>query len=262
MNPTLQSIQQKYSLWRICAWAGPVFLVGYVLTWAILGYNVPPDEPSQSLAELYSHYLNNSVRIRLAFVGSVFFIPFYFVFSSVLSRIMQKIEGADGPLSIVEQMGGATTTVVGMVAGICWLTAGYRVEERSAEIVRTLHDFGWLFFDTTYMVTGLQMISMAIVFLSDRRAQPLIPRALSWYSIAVVAAFLPLSLLPFFYSGPFAWSGVFCYFVSLGSWFVWVTVLCVYTFKAIGRLEGEELAAAGLASGAPATDPRTKASFA
>ncbi len=262
MNPTLQSIQQKYNLWRICAWSGPVFLVGYVITWAILGYNIPPDDPSQSLADLYAHYANNSVRIRLAFVGSVFFIPFYFVFGSVLSRIMQKIEGADGPLSIVEQMGAATTTVVGMVAGICWLTAGYRVEERSPEIVRTLHDFGWLFFDTTYMVTGLQMLAMAIVFLNDRRAQPLIPRALSWYSVAVVAAFLPLSLLPFFYSGPFAWSGAFCYFVSLGSWFVWVTILCFCTFKAIRRLEGEELTALGLASGAPATTPVGKASFA
>jgi hypothetical protein len=262
MNPALQSIQQKYRLWRICAWAGPVFLVGYVLTWAILGYNIPPDEPSQSLADLYAHYANNSVRIRLAFVGSVFFIPFYFVFGSVISRIMQKIEGADGPLSIVEQMGAATTTVVGMVAGICWLTAGYRVEERSPEIVRTLHDFGWLFFDTTYMVTGLQMLAMAIVFLGDRRAQPLIPRALSWYSVAVVVLFLPLSLLPFFYNGPFAWSGVFCYFVSLGSWFVWVTLLCVCTFKAITRLEGEELASLGVASGSPATASMGKPSFA
>ena len=242
MSISSTAIKQKYFFWRLCAWAGPVFLIGYLATWAVMGYNVPPFEPGISATDLYAHYLNNTVRIRAAFVLSVFFMPFYFVFSSVISRIMQKIEGPDGPLSIVEQMGGATTVVVGLVAGICWLTAGFRVEERTPEIVRTLHDFGWLFFDTTYMTTGLQMIAMGIIFLNDRRSQPLIPKWLCWYTFAVVAAFLPLTLLPFFYKGPFAWSGMFCYWVSLGTWFVWVLLLIYYVFKSINRLEQEEIA--------------------
>jgi hypothetical protein len=239
-STSMLSNKHKYSLWRLCAWAGPVFLVGYVISWGILGFNVPPNEPSIALPDLYAHYLANSVRIRLAFVLSVFFIPFYFVFSCVVSRLMQTIEGPDGPLAVVEQLGGAATVVVGMVAGICWLTAGYRIEERTPEIVRALHDFGWLFFDTTYMVTGVQMLALGTVFLLDPRSEPLVPRWLCWYTYAVVGMFLPLSLLPFFYAGPFAWSGLFCYWISLGSWFVWLTLLCVYAFRAIRRLEGEE----------------------
>lgn len=233
----------KYSSWRICAWAGPIFVVGYLCSWGILGYNIPPFEPSISIADLQAHYVNNSVRIRVAMVFSVFFMPFYFVLSSVISRIMQKVEGSDGPLSIVEQMGGAVTTVVGLVAGVAWLTAAFRVEERTPEMIRQLHDFGWLFFDTTYMATGLQMLAMAIVFLNDKRSTPLIPRWLAWYSIFVAAAFLPLTLLPFFYGGAFAWSGTFCYWVSLGTWFFWVQLICYYVFKAIGRLEQEEATA-------------------
>jgi hypothetical protein len=242
MNSKNIGVQQKFFLWRLCAWCGPIFLVGYLVSWAVMGYNLPPFEPSISATDLYAHYVNNNTRIRAAFVLSVFFIPFYFVFSSVVSRLMQRIEGADGPLSITEQMGGATTVVVGMVAGICWLTAGYRIEERTPETVRLLHDFGWLFFDTTYMVTALQMVAMAIVFLMDRRSKPLIPNWLCWYTLAVVVAFFPLSLLPFFYKGPFAWSGIFCYWISLGSWFVWVIMLSYNVFKAINRLEQEELA--------------------
>ncbi len=237
------STKQKYFFWRLSAWAGIVFLIGYVSTWAVMGYNIPPFEPSISIDDLFAHYTNNNVRIRAAFVLSVFFMPFYFVFSSVISRLMQKIEGPEGPLSVVEQMGGATTVVVGLVAGICWLTAGFRVEERTPEIVRALHDFGWLFFDTTYMTTGLQMIALGIVFLADTRAVPLIPKWLCWYTFAVVGAFLPLTMLPFFYKGIFAWSGLFCYWVSLGTWFVWVLCLVYYVFKAINRVEQEELAA-------------------
>jgi hypothetical protein len=243
VNTTMGS-SQKYFIWRLCAWAGPIFLIGYVASWGVLGFNIPPLGADTPQADLFAHYVNNSVRLRTAFVLSVMFMPFYFVFSSVISRIMQRIEGREGPLSVVEQMGGATTVVVGLVAGICWLAASFRVEERTPEIVRMLHDFGWLFFDTTYMVTSLQMLAMAIVFLSDRRSQPLIPRWLCWFSIFVVASFFPLSLLPFFYTGPFTWAGTFNYWISLGSWFLWVTMLCYYVFQAINRLEAEELASA------------------
>lgn len=234
---------QRYRILRMCAWAGPVFLIGYLLTWGIMGFNVPPFEPGIGINDLYAHYVNNSTRIRLAFVLSVFFMPFYFVFSSAVSRVMQHVEGSGGTLSIVEQMGGATTTVVGMVAGVSWMAAAFHVEERTPEIVRAMHEFGWLFFDTTYMVTSLQMLALGIAFLMDRRSVPLIPRWLCWYTFAVVAAFLPLTLLPFFYHGPFAWSGLFCYWISLGTWFFWVLFLCYYLFKAINRLEQEELAA-------------------
>lgn len=239
-HPGELSARDRYSILRACAWSGPLFVAGYVLTWGWMGFNIPPLDPGIGINELHAHYLANATRIRAAFVLSVFVMPFYFVFSSVISRIMQRIEGDGGVLATIEQMGGVTTVVVGLVAGICWLTAGFRVEERSPEMVRALHDFGWLFFDTTYMTTGLQMLALGWVFLSDRRPVPLIPRWLCWYTFAVVAAFLPLSLLPFFYGGPFAWNGMFCYWISLGAWFTWVVLLCYHVFKAIGRLEGEE----------------------
>lgn len=237
----------KFSSWRLCAWAGAVFLVGYLGSWGILGMNIPTFDPAISSADLHAHYTDHSMRIRLAMALSVFFMPFYFVFSAVVSRVMQQVEGTDGPLSMVEQMGGALTTVVGLTAGIAWLTASFRVHERSPEIVRQLHDFGWLYFDTTYMCTTFQMIAIAMVFLRDKRSVPLVPRWLCWYSIFVAVIFGPLTLLPFFYSGPFAWSGLFNYWVTLGAWFVWVLCLVVYIYKAVGRIEQEQFAAVPLA---------------
>jgi hypothetical protein len=233
----------KFFFWRVCAWAGPLYLLGYILSWGVLGYNIPPIDPGMSITDLQAHYVDHSMRIRVAMVFSVFFAPLYFVFSSVLSRIMQKIEGPDGPLSIIEQMGGAVTTVVILVGGICWLTAAFRVDERTAEGIRQLHDFGWMFFDTTYMATSLQMVAVALVLLNDKRAVPLFPGWVAWFSIFVAAVFVPITLIPFFLDGPFAWNGLFNYWVGFTAFFLWVTFYSFYAFKAIARLEQEDAAA-------------------
>ncbi len=229
----------NYSTWRVCNWTGLIFAIGYVTSWAIMGYNLPPFEPAISAHDLHQHYTDNNTRIKLAFTLSLFFMPMYFVWSSVVSRVMQSIEGNQGPLSVVEQMGGAPTVITGCIAGVCWLTAGFRIEERTPELVRTLHDFGWLYFDTTFMVTSLQMIAIAVVFLSDKRSTPLIPKWLSWYTILIAVIFVPLMLLPFMYTGPFAWSGLFNFWVALGGWFIWVILMFFYISKSIDRLEAE-----------------------
>lgn len=228
-----------FGSWRLCASTGYIYLAGYLVSWGILGFNLPTLPVDISSADLFTHYAEHNERIRLGMVLSVFFMPLYFVFSAVISRLMQKVEGADGPLSIVEQMGGATTTVVGLVAGIAWLVPAFRFEERTPEIVRLCYDFGWLFFDTTFMCTTLQMFAMAIVFLSDKREVPLMPRWVSWLSVLVGVTFLMLTLLPFCLTGPFAWNGLFNYWVTLGGFFAWMFAVTVFLFKAIARLERE-----------------------
>lgn len=57
----------------------------------------------------------------------------------------------------------------------------------------------------------------------------------------VSATFLPICLLPFFPDCPFAWNGLMTYWVALGLFFVWVPFALVAAFKAIRRLEQEEL---------------------
>ncbi|MCK9285826.1 MAG: hypothetical protein M0P39_16270 [Rhodocyclaceae bacterium] len=234
-----------YFSWRLCTWAAPVFLAGFIVFWAILGFNLPPIAPGMSIGDLQAHYAENSTRIRFAMVMSVFFAPLYFVFSAVISRVMQKIEGrADGPLPIVEQMGGVVTTVVILIGCVCWMAAAHRIDERTPEITRILHDFGWLFFDTTYMATTVQAFAVAITILCDKRSEPLLPRWLAWYSIFTGAVFLPDTLLPFFFTGPFAWNGLFNYWVGFNAYFLWIILFCIYIFKAIDRIEREEAVAA------------------
>jgi hypothetical protein len=51
---------------------------------------------------------------------------------------------------------------------------------------------------------------------------------------------MPLMLVPVVTGGPFAWDGLFNYYISLGSVFTWYFVTCFYTFNAIRKIEHEE----------------------
>lgn len=229
-----------YTAWRVCLWAGPVFLIGYVLSWGILGYNIPPIDPGMSIGDLQAHYTDHNLRIRIGMTLGVFFGPLYYVFSASVSRILTKIEGPNSIYAVVEQMGGAMTGVVIMVAGAAWLTAAFRIEERTPEIIRALHDFAWMFFDTTYIVTTVQLIVTGLAVIGDRRAVPIIPKGAGWYSIAAGVSFLPVSLIPFTVHGAFAWNGLINYWVAFTAYFFWAVVFTYYGFKAIARLEREE----------------------
>lgn len=239
--------QQKFDVWRWSAWGGLIFLFGQLLGWGYLGLGIPPNEPAQSLSDLQAFYTEHSLRIRVGMTISVIICPFYFVWSAVISRVMIKIDGPDSVIAVIEQMGGVITAVIGLVGASAWMAAAYHVEERTPEILRALHEFGWFFFDTTYWATTLQELALGYVFLIDQRSKPLIPKWVAWYSIFSAVAIIPLSLLPFFYSGPFAWSGFVAYWVSLGTWFFWVLILSWAMFGAINRLQQEEEAALAIA---------------
>lgn len=232
-------MSRGFTTWRLCVWAGWIFLVGFLVSWGVLGFNIPTLEPGIAQNDLYNHYAQHNARIRIAMGLAVAFMPFYFVLSAVISRVMREIEGPNGPFSIVEQMGGAVTVVVGQLGCMAWLLPAFRFQERSPELVRAFYDFGWLYFDMTYMVTTLQMCAMAFIFLSDKRAVPLIPKWVSWLSIFVGFTFLMLTLLPFLTTGPFAWNGLFNYWVTLGGFFVWTLAILIALSRAINRLERE-----------------------
>lgn len=230
---------RNFATWHLCVGAGWVFLVGFILAWGVLGYNIPTLSPAMTQSDLYAHYAAHNGRIRIAMGLAVVFMPFYFVLSAVISRVMQQVEGPGGPLALVEQMGGAVTAVVGQVACMAWLLPAFRFSERSPELVRAFYDFAWLYLDMTYMVTGLQFAAVALVFLSDRRAVPLIPKWVCWLSVLVASIFFLLTTVPFFLAGPFAWDGLINYWISLGGFFVWTVTMLIHLPRAIRRLEGE-----------------------
>ncbi len=64
------------------------------------------------------------------------------------------------------------------------------------------------------------MITMAIAIFGDRHETPVFPRWLGYLSLWMAFIFIPGELI-FFYDGPFAWNGLFLFWMAgvvFGMW--------------------------------------------
>lgn len=229
-----------FKYWRLCAWGGPVFLASFIVFWGILGLNIPPLTPAATADQVANHYLTHANQFRLGFGVAMTFAIFYGVWTVAIMKVMERVEGENHVLSLVQLVGGGLTVVWPTVSCAIWLTGSFR-PETSPAILQTLYDLGWLLIDMAYVSTSVQMVAMAVIFLADKREVPLFPKLMNWYTIWVAFIFLALIILPFVKSGPFAWNGWFNYWIAFFAWFIWITGQSYFTFRAIGRLEQESI---------------------
>jgi hypothetical protein len=153
---------------------------------------------------------------------------------------MRRIEGPEGMLAQLEMMGATITCAPIIIACGVWLAAAIEAPQLSKEIVHLLYWLGWMIIDLAYMVTTFQIFAVSMVFLRDRREKPLVPAWLCWWGFVTCAAFFPVSLVPFCKTGPFAFHGMFNFWIAFFTWYIWVSGVSTYVIKAVTRLQQED----------------------
>lgn len=231
-----------FRLWRLCAWAGPVFILGVAISWAgIAGFILPP-RANWSADRIATFYQDNETAIRIGMEGAILFAMFYFVWSLAITLVMRRNEGRERILSTIQIVGGASTALAITVFCIVWLTASFRAGTRPADDIMLLNDAGFMIFIMTFVATVFQMVAFAFFILRDSRPTPLYPRWLAYLTFWLTASLFTGLLMPTFQTGPFAWHGLITFYVALNAFFAWVIVASWYTFAAIRRIESDEAA--------------------
>lgn len=236
-----ERIRTDYLVLRISLLLVLAYVVPGLLGFAVFAGFWPPPGSDLTAQEISDYFIEHRTGLIVGMVLMAFCGPWYVVWSAAISRVIGRIEGPMGVLANIQFIGGVLTGVVTFTPATIWITAAIRAEEHSPETIQTLYDFGWMFFDTTFVCSALQSIAIGVAVLIDRRPVSLYPRWFAWMSFLTAACYVPLMLMPFFRTGPVAWDGVVSFWVVFVEFFAFTAVGTVLTWRALRRLEDEDM---------------------
>jgi hypothetical protein len=224
------------------AWCGVIFLVGYLISFGLLGHNHPPPSRGYSPQELVTKYFGPyhdqiMAGMVICMVVGVFYLPW----AAAMSRVMLRKEHHQPLLSSISLLGGGITA---------WILAEFPGKILHAASYGTSHPLlthsywreAWFIYDMTYMITGFEMLAVGIYALTDKSASPIWPRWAGWVAIGGALSFVPESVIPYVTTGPFAVNGAWNFWVAFPWWLIWFGIYTFYMLRYVRRQMSENAA--------------------
>jgi len=216
------------------SWTGPVMLVLWVGAFIFLAGFIPPPDPEDSAAEVVARFGDDTDLIRLGLVVTMYASALLVPFAAVIAAQMKRIEGA-APLAQTQIVSAGLLSLEFIVPIMVWLTAAYRFDAESARLIQMLNDMGWLMFVAVISSVIVQIACFGIAILIDDRDEPIFPRWSGYFMLWVCLLLSPTALCVFFKHGPFAWNGLFAFWVPLTTYAAWMLVTFGLLRAAINR---------------------------
>lgn len=224
---------------KICAFLGVLTPLIMFCGFIAAGF-FPPLEPSLDVNSVNAYYMDNKMRVllgsgimQLAGGGMI-------VFTAVIAAQLRRIEHRKTPVLTYIQLGAGFVTAIPFIIGaLIWITAAFR-PDRPPELVLLMSDLGWILFLGFWFPTPVQNIAIGAVILSDKKQKPNFPRWVGYFCFWESLVFPAAMIMPFFVTGPFAWNGLFPFWlpaIAFGSWFL---VMYIFLLKSIKQQETEE----------------------
>lgn len=228
-----ESLIRKTNLFG--AWCGVVYCVMLLVGWWVVGGFYPLHQPSAGAAEIGAFFRGDTVGIRIGMVmimwGAAVFIPF----TAAMADCVSRVEGRSGPLTKMTMLAGFGNSILTFYPPMYWIAAAFRSGERSDELLYLLNDIAWLQFIGGLSLIMPMLVTVAVAALHDKSAQPVFPRWAAFVSILAFVLFLPDQLLFFFKTGPFAWNGLFAFWIPLSAFCGWFLVIFYLIRRAMLR---------------------------
>jgi hypothetical protein len=218
-----------------CVWAGPAFIVTYLIAfWAIAGF-IPPPSPHWTAAHVSSFFAAHHTSIRIGMVIGMMSATLLFGFFAIISVQIARSEDRRAPVLAMMQFGAAVLLLVFFaVCGMLWIVASFR-SDLAPSTVRAFNDAAWLMFVMVFPGYTLQMICQAIAGFIDRSPHPTWPRWAAYFNLWTAFSGMGGGIAVFFKHGPFAWNGLIGFYVPITVFCVWLVVTTYLLRAAIIR---------------------------
>ncbi|KRB80561.1 hypothetical protein ASE01_02910 [Nocardioides sp. Root190] len=176
--------------------------------------------PSESTADVVAFFLDDASRVRAGFVLSSLGVVLMIPLLALISVHLYRMDKGFPLLAFVQLIAAATTVLINFFPQLIFALAAFRGDRDHSDIV-LLNDAAFLFLFTGIMPFMVQNVAVGVAILRDRSG--LFPRWVAFLNFFVALSFIPDVLAWFFKTGPFAWNGLFVFWLAL-------TTYCVFLF--------------------------------
>ncbi len=183
---------------------------------------LPPPGPSLEAAVVSELYATGTTSIRIGIALMALSVGPLVAFASLVSTEIQRIPGSSNTLAYAQLGCAAVVAVIVMICAVFWGLAAFR-PERAPELTLLIHDLAWLSLLTTVSAPAVQPAVVGLAILGDSSAQPRYPRWSGFLNLWIAVLLVPGVMALFFKHGPFAWDGLFVFYIPFavfGAWFL------------------------------------------
>ncbi|MGH2618104.1 MAG: hypothetical protein ACRDJC_22990 [Thermomicrobiales bacterium] len=226
----------------LCAICGPAAIVIAFSGWILSGLLPTPLGAHNTPEEVVAFYRDHSTSVRAGLVMAGIGLGGIFPLVAVISIQMMRMEGRYPILAFLQMVTGSATGVMLLIPMLVMTMAAFR-PDRTPELTVMLNDAAWFLFITPIMPFIIQNVAIGVAVLNDRNG--IFPRWCGYLNLLVGFSFLPDVLPYFFFSGPFAWDGIFVFWLALTTYTIWALTMGILSRRAV--LADPNLIAAPLA---------------
>lgn len=221
----------------LCAWCGPAAAVVVLAAWLFAGVLPMPLGSDTPMADVVAFYATDTPRVVAGIVLSGVGFGLVFPLVAVIAVTMVRMEGRTPILSFLQLATGAATGLLLLIPMMLMAICGFR-PDRNPEITVTLNDISWLMLITPVAPFMLQNIAIGIAVLNDRRH--ILPRWAGYVNFWIAFSFIPSALPYFFHSGPFAWRGIFAFWLALTTYCIYLVAMGLLCRRAVLNAAAQE----------------------
>jgi hypothetical protein len=217
---------------RICAWGGPFCAVFLGAGLLIAGF-VPPPSPTLTAAAIAAMYQVHANAIRGGMILGLVGIAGYIALVAVISVQLRRMRNISRLPAYLQLGAGSIGVLTVMFPIMIFAIAAFR-PERNPSLTQLLNDAGWLVIIPAFPTFIAQFSAISFGIFQDRSPNSVYPRWAAYFNLWVAGLFIPGGFAYFFRTGPFAWNGLFAFWLAAAAFFCWLLVMTWLVLRAIG----------------------------
>jgi hypothetical protein len=207
---------------------GPLLITGWL----------PPLPANMSAGEVKAMFEADLWEIRIGMTITGFAGMFYTLAGSAISTQLERMGPDHAALARVQFVMASGTGLIISFVGFLGMALAYRPTIEPTTLQFGL-DLWWLLFVGWYVPALWQYITIAWAIFNDRGKAMIYPRWVGYLNIWVSISLTPGLYMGFFHEAPFAWHGIFGFWLVAVGFFAWSFIMWRFTLRAIANWKTE-----------------------